>query len=1282
MPTSRASFSRHTARTRREDGPYVLRPLLDDVPLSADGSQGHVEIKCIEYLGRTPITHFELNKLLTLYTQPLGGNLYVGTSASELLHFVQIPPDPSDESRTPIFILASRLSPAFSDPSGASESSRPGVQKILLLPSVGKACVLCNWTVTFYSLPELSPVSGTGQVKNCNWIGGVDLNKTTPRGADVTILLSLKRRIQVVRVGENARAFKVGSPHLRRRDLGLICLQNIDYAGSTLSVRRDSIACVADSKSYALLDVERQLKIPLMSISSLDEPPLPGEVGQAQSIASDAAGGIIRSASSAENRPQSAAQSHNRSASLGGSILGNIRRQEPRRSESEGSTLSQPSAPNPPSSPQLPPAAPVEPGSAAPSADKPLPAAPAPEAPTSSPAVEQQASQKAVRLKPLIASLTADEFLVVIGTSPSEPGIGMFVNLEGDATRATIGFEQYPVQIAVDGSQADMPSSLPDEPGIGMFVNLEGDATRATIGFEQYPVQIAVDGSQADMPSSLPDEVDGYVLASMARKSEDQPQYGLEIQRWGGGNESNPEKHWLAAEGPADDTVYGIGALSGQGEIQFDAIVAKLCNRRFSAFPGPIEASTPSVRSSDSRTASSIERLSKERELFERDDSQDDDCVPDGWEATRAAEERDFAGRLAKTEVRLAVWAGDRIWWAVRNPLLLRHDTALDMACSAGFAEAHEVDKGVIFSVLDMIRGRDAKTELQFLTFCYLRQKTGLLLLIRLLTSTESLSDSEVEMLEAVLIESKLDPRVVLALVPGLRNEIIEGRRGIWIYGGVRQVADAFLRGSSFESIAKVGLNGLGSSVLHFLRRFLWSWRRMKGFGSVADEKQVFRTVDAALLTVLLQLDQDSPKWLGKGGAVRSELNDVVDKGVECFDRAVDLLESHRRLFTLSRLYQSRKMVGDVLATWKRIIEGQRDDGQELRDGEQRVRDYLAKVSNPALVREYGVWLANRNPLLGVQVFAEERVKGPKFEPAAVVSLLREEAPAAVRHYLEHLVFGLGKDSYVNDLISYYLDLILGELQSSAASREAVMTAYSAYRALRPPKPTYQHFLAENASDDDATSQSRLRLLQLLGGPYDVDAPSIRSRLASLDGDLLVPETIMLAGRQGLHHDALRLLVHTLGDYDTAVAYCLRGGTSVYVSSPPPPPPPPPSSVKQQQQQQQQQQGTKANRRHLFATVLREFLAIDDVSDRVEQTGNLLEQFGRWFDVDDVLPLIPPTWPVRLIAGFLVGAFKRLVREKHESCMARALSGAENLSVSYRVVAAVDGKGPVIEAKN
>ena len=138
----------------------------------------------------------------------LDGNLYVGTSASELLHFVRIPTDPGENNGQPMFILASRLKPAYSESSATSSASLPGIQQILLLPRVSRGCILCNGTVTFYSLPELSPVL---QVKNCNWIGGVDLNdETRPDGSSVTVLLSTYKRIQVVRVGEEARVIRVG----------------------------------------------------------------------------------------------------------------------------------------------------------------------------------------------------------------------------------------------------------------------------------------------------------------------------------------------------------------------------------------------------------------------------------------------------------------------------------------------------------------------------------------------------------------------------------------------------------------------------------------------------------------------------------------------------------------------------------------------------------------------------------------------------------------------------------------------------------------------------------------------------------------------------------------------------------------------------------------------------------------------------------------------------------------------------------------------------------------
>lgn len=139
-------------------------------------------------------------------------NLYIGTSASELLHFVQIPPDPADISGKPSYILASRLSPTYVDPPTAE---RPGVQQILLLPRSNKACILCNWTVTFYSLPELSPVLTNSIAKGCNWVGGVDLNipqipsKNESAGPATTVLFSLNKKIRVVRIADEARGLKV-----------------------------------------------------------------------------------------------------------------------------------------------------------------------------------------------------------------------------------------------------------------------------------------------------------------------------------------------------------------------------------------------------------------------------------------------------------------------------------------------------------------------------------------------------------------------------------------------------------------------------------------------------------------------------------------------------------------------------------------------------------------------------------------------------------------------------------------------------------------------------------------------------------------------------------------------------------------------------------------------------------------------------------------------------------------------------------------------------------------
>lgn len=1103
------------------------------------------------------------------------------------------------------------------------------MQQILLLPRVGKACILCNWTVTFYSLPELSPIFS--KVRNCNWVGGVDLNEY---GADadnidtrgVAILLSLNRKVQVVRIGEEPRVIK-----------------EIGFPGSTLSVRRDSIACVADSRNYALLEIDRQLKIPLMSISSLDESQPGNTIGQAQDISAvESGGGILRSTSSAQNRPQAEghdSQTHRRGTSLGNLISGATRQLNPRSGDQDDPPSRQTSPPEPAGSPQPTDQFPSRGGTPQPASSQYL-----------QPGLASKPQQGF--LKPHIVSPSAEEFLLVTGTGPLERGIGMFVNLDGDPTRPTIEFERYPKEIIVDGGPPDLSSSRP----------------------------------------SLGDEEEGYVLASMGREFEDGLHNGLEIQRWDSdGSSVEPLRHWLEPPVPraAADRIpqtLGIRSLLSADKSHFPEVIDRLRQQKFTPFASStIDGSAMSIRSLDSRTALSMERVTKERELFDRDTDSPDESLPEGWEDTRNTEEEEFARRLAGSTSRLAVWSGDHIWWAMRNPLILQWESQLEAAYNTN---SDPVSKRLaLYAVLNSFRGRDAKSELEFLTFNYIRQRGGILLLTSFLQSESSpLGERELQALEEVLIDSLLDPRVVLSLIAGVRNEVIETRRGIWIFGGVKAAAEQYIASFSFDR-SRSGVSALSPLVLQFLKRFLTAWRRKKGFGSVQDENEVFRTVDAALLAILLELDKSSPPGLPKGRTVRSELYELVDTGVDCFDRAETLIESYHRLFVLSRLYQSRKMAAEVLGTWRRAIEGEQDDGGELQDGEQRVREYLQKITSQALVQEYGIWLANRNPKLGVQVFAEDKGRAPKFQPNQVVEILRAEAPDAVKYYLEYLVFGQGHTIYVNELINYYLDVVITHLKSSAEAREVFISTYAAYRALRPLKPTYRQFLTDNAPPDDEVWQSRLRLLQLLGGSHDYDSAAIRARIADLSAtaeDLLVPETIILDGRERKHEDALRLLIHHLGDYDTAVAYCIRGGSSIYSIYQAGPTSPGATSVPAESKAPKRRESappTQDQQARLFRALLSEFLAIEDVSDRVEQTGLLLERFGGWYDIDEVLAMIPDTWSVDLVAGFLTRALRRMVVERNETTVARALSSSQLLRVQHDMVVKMDEKGPTFEAE-
>jgi hypothetical protein len=247
-------------------------------------------------------------------------------------------------------------------------------------------------------------------------------------------------------------------------------------------------------------------------------------------------------------------------------------------------------------------------------------------------------------------------------------------------------------------------------------------------------------------------------------------------------------------------------------------------------------------------------------------------------------------------------------------------------------------------------------------------------------------------------------------------------------------------------------------------------------------------------------------------------------------------------------------------------------------------------------------------------------------------------------------------------------------LESSPAARESLAESYSTYRALRPPKPTYLNFITEN-TPAEPWWQSRLRLLQLLSGTSGTQfsatalpsgitysIPNVLSRIEPYQDDL-VSESIILDGLQGHHRAALRLLTHGLGDYDSAIRYCLFGGPRSATSS----------GGTQPELAGHDLQTT------LFRHLLDEFLQIQDLTERIERTSDLLARFGAWFDVREVLELVPEDWSVDILGGFLVQVFRTLVSQSREARIERALSAGLNLRVGVQYTDSMEKAGPWVE---
>lgn len=1116
----------------------------------------------------------------------LDNNLYIGTSAGEILHLVSIPPAPGDESAAPTFILASRLQPS-GHAASAIPSDVPGVQQILVFPGPSKACVLCNGVVSFYSLPELSPAFPNKEPTGVQWIGGIDENADTESPEGPVVMIANTKRILQVRVGERLRAVK----------------NNIEFPKCLRSSRRDTIACVADDSGYSLLEVEHQQKIPLFPISSL-----PTEEEPAQET-----GGR----SPARSPPPADAAGHSRSTSMG-NLLSPTR--ERSQSRQHGPTHLAPphSAGGRTNSPG--PDGGVE-GAVRPRA---RPRASTDALPTKSSTVDDSKQFKKL-LKPHILSPSSTEFMLTTGTTESEPGVGLFVNLDGDVVRGTVDFESYPEDLMVDNF------SVPEDEGA---------------------------------PRS---EDEGQVIFALLRKPLDDGRgRKLELQQVENAAElAHPRTIVALPQSKLEKTHAGLHHVLGTHN-HFFKIAGELL-QLVPLYLGSVGLRGVN-RESDPRTQSAVEQLEQERALFDSQPLTTPIEPSSELVAKRAAEEKAFAGRFGRAYTRNLVWHGQELLMILQNPLISQLEHRLMQHMSN--EEPSEVKPGHIFGFLAGIHGREPKDETEFLTLNYVRQKASLILFLHLQTRLSVSSDLEdlFRAVENTLHDGGLDPRIVLLLSSPLAAEVLYGPEGMWLHQGMAELLRDY----------QPPISGFEDAPIEYwmmMRHFLMLWQEKRGYGSITDDKYVFDSIDASLLHVLLYLEQALPSDSPAQKSVRAKLFNVVDHWKGDFDRANSLLERYNRLYVLSRLFQSKKQARDVLATWKRIIDGEKDMdyGSNVGYIEGQLRRYLAILRDVELVQDYTLWLAQRNPELAVQVFTDDAAR-VKFSPPEVVKLLKEHAPGAVQQYLEYLVFGKNLHQYADDLIGYYLDSVLTVLEKSEAARTSLADSYSTYRALESPKPTYLDFIHQNAPQEPWW-QSRLRLLQLLGnGAYATGSTTTTGKDLTYSVDMvlerlspfstyLVSESIILDARQGRHKEALRLLTHGLGDYDTAIRYCYFGGPSASHAYPIDP-----STLP-----------SRARQTELFTFLFQEFLTIEYIEDRLERTSHLLGKFATFFDPLDIIARIPDDWTVNMLSEFLVRSFRAATSERNQAVIVKALSAAQNLIGQVEFIEITEKMGAKIE---
>ncbi|KAJ6630857.1 hypothetical protein B0H10DRAFT_1983437 [Mycena sp. CBHHK59/15] len=530
------------------------------------------------------------------------------------------------------------------------------------------------------------------------------------------------------------------------------------------------------------------------------------------------------------------------------------------------------------------------------------------------------------------------------------------------------------------------------------------------------------------------------------------------------------------------------------------------------------------------------------------------------------------------------------------------------------------------------------------------------------------------------LFNGDLDPRVLVSYYPELRGALFSASDTMDVFAGVaeRMPADIsvddiirnyspYLKPNTQTAPPTAELRKiLGMAAVEMLELFLQRCRTKRNVAGKRKADSSYPVVDTVLAKIYAQVEKTK------------ELYALIQ-------------EPHNITGQYNALCMLYKQIGDdenLLQVWSKLAEGEWTD-DDIQDPIEDMISLLASLKNRALTQKWGLWLIRRDPERGIGLLMpRETGKRPQRpeDDLALLERIQEANPSAGAQFLEYLV--LQKRSSSRDLHTRLamscIDQLLAVLEDESVSKLWRAKA-SYYASGRSESMTSFFSYFASTTPDSPAKLIRLKSVLFLQGSSLYDAENIRERLLPYSKRILTLELAIVDGKLGNHRAALSTLVHDLHDASSAEAYCTLGGDVI------------PAKVAQSicadaklglamwasglngKGRQKTDAGDEGagKRKELLRILLEVYMSEEEAS--AERAAHLVNSQAMNLDVIDVIPMVPPKWPLKVMSSFLARSFRRTVHARQEGRIVKAISAGQNLDVKHRTWLVLREEGMVVE---